>query len=58
MKTLELDKGLEICTDYQERAAEALKKLESDAGSYHKRQTKAAAVKVGFAAMAGFGGKH
>ena len=58
MKTLELDTGLKICTGYQERAAKALKQLESDTASYHSRQKKAALIKVGCAAVAGAGGKQ
>lgn len=58
MKTLELDKGLEICTDYQERAEKALKELESDLSSYYKRQKNAACIKVGCIVVAAVGGKH
>ncbi len=45
MIQLEFDGGLEICTDYQKRAEEAMKELNSEKAAYMARKKKAAIMK-------------
>ncbi len=58
MKKLEFDGGLEICTDYQKQAAEAMAELNAEIDAYHDRQKSATKVKVACAAVAGLGGEQ